>query len=444
MLLLKQTKTLLPTCLAILLGLLLMEVALTAGVCFFPQMSSLIFPSEVVPDADLEYRLVSDAQGSRSYPKIRHRPELLALGDSITYGSGVNAREAWPEILSAFVEESHIAAQRISEFDSGRIDLISGGERPSSDSFSGISRGVVNVSCPGYGPVHYLLLLDHAIEMRPHVITATFYTGNDLFDSFHLVDFHYFSGQTKRPPMQCTLDESMEFLRKIPRVIRQERANFENAVVPANRAGLKLIALVRAMYAMTEYAFFDSPDSGLLGNGVRCFINFLCSYSNDAFFFDDGTNCAVFSTKRVFRGLDMQNDWIKTGLAFSLEAFRLMKSKAESQGIRFFVLVIPTKHTVFRDAVIKHSANSEKIIPQTYAAIVENESDVRDRAFDYFRKNGIEYIDALPYLREAVNSGKQPYKITPDNHPNVEGHKVIARCIRDKLLLNPLALSSRK
>ncbi|AFM24270.1 hypothetical protein [Desulfomonile tiedjei] len=444
MLLLKKSKTLPHTCLAILLGLLLMELVLTVGTWIFPQLNSLIFPSEVVPDADLEYRFVSDSPGLSSSPNLRRSPELLALGDSITYGSGVSPREAWPEILSSFFEDPLIAVQRVPEFYSGKVNLVSECERPSSDSAPDFSHEVVNVSCPGYGPVHYLLLSDQAIERKPRVMIATFYTGNDLFDSFHLVDFHYFSGQTKRPPTQCTLEESMEFLHMVPRVTRQARANFENAVVPANRAGLKLVALIRAMYAMSEYAFLDTPDSGLIGNGLRCFINFLCSFSNDAFFFDDGTNCTVFSTKRVFSGLDMQNDWIKRGLAFSLDAFRLMKSKAESQGIRFCVLVIPTKHTVFKGAVTKYSANLEKIVPQAYSAIVENESNVRERAFDYFRKNGIAYIDTLPYLREAVTSGKQPYKITPDNHPNVEGHKVIARCIRDKLLLHPLALSFKR
>ncbi len=444
MLLLKGSRILLYYCLAFLFGLLLMESVLTAGTWFFPQAGSLIFPSEVVPDADLEYRFVSDSPGPGSSPNLMHGPKLLALGDSITYGSGVNPREAWPAILGSFVEEPHIAGQLGQKFYSGEINLISGGERPSLDSGLDFSHEVVNVSCPGYGPVHYLLLFDRVIERKPQIMIATFYTGNDLFDSFHLVDFHYFSGQTQHPPMQCTLEESMEFLHMVPRVTRQEGASFKNAVVPANRSGLKLIALIRAMYAMSEYAFLDSPDSGLLGNALRYFINFLCSFSHEAFFFDDGTNCTVFSNKRVFSGLDMRNDWIKKGLAFSLEAFRLMKSRADSQGIRFFVLVIPTKHTVFRDAVIKHSANLEKTVPQTYLAIIENESDVRERAFDYFRKNGIAYIDTLPYLTEAVNSGKQPYKITPDNHPNVGGHQVIARCIRDKMLLNPLALSSRK
>ena len=50
-----------------------------------------------------------------------------------------------------------------------------------------LHRSVYQMAKGGYGPGQYLLLFDEAAALRPKVIIATYYLGNDLFDAFDLV-----------------------------------------------------------------------------------------------------------------------------------------------------------------------------------------------------------------------------------------------------------------
>ena len=84
---------------------------------------------------------------------------LIAIGDSQTYGTGVNAEQAWPQQVESL--------EKIKTY---------------------------NMAYGGYGPTHYLLLLNEAIVMHPKLIIVTFYTGNDLFDSY---DHVYIGGKLR-------------------------------------------------------------------------------------------------------------------------------------------------------------------------------------------------------------------------------------------------------
>lgn len=44
-----------------------------------------------------------------------------------------------------------------------------------------------NMAWRGYSPAHNLFLWEEAIALKPRLIIETFYAGNDLYDSYHLL-----------------------------------------------------------------------------------------------------------------------------------------------------------------------------------------------------------------------------------------------------------------
>ena len=98
-------------------------------------------PANFAPDID-------DA-GYRN-PERLQRYDIVAIGDSHTYGYNVLSEEAWPQQL-------------------GRI----------------VGASVYNMGMGGRGPAQYLAVADEALAFRPRWLVVGFYMGNDLADACH-------------------------------------------------------------------------------------------------------------------------------------------------------------------------------------------------------------------------------------------------------------------
>jgi len=87
--------------------------------------------------------------------------EVVAIGDSTTYGFSATALQSWPAQL---------------------------------ESLSGLR--VYNLSLGGYGPLQYLQLLkERSLSLKPQVILIGFYLGNDVWDAYQAASgFEYGSG----------------------------------------------------------------------------------------------------------------------------------------------------------------------------------------------------------------------------------------------------------
>ena len=111
----------------------------------------------VVPDEFLGHRIEGHTGGHDAWGfRNARRPEtadIVCIGDSMTYGVMVPARESWPVILARLSGET-----------------------------------VYNMGLGGYGPIQYLYLLENlAVKLRPKTVIVGFYFGNDLFDVYTAV-----------------------------------------------------------------------------------------------------------------------------------------------------------------------------------------------------------------------------------------------------------------
>ncbi len=103
---------------------------------------------------DTSIRINSQGYRGAEVSPPGERVRVLALGDSFTFGWGVNEEDAYPRRLEAYLR---------SEFPDQDVEVINGG-------FAG-----------GYSPdTYYLYLKTEGLETRPDLIIVGFFIGNDI------------------------------------------------------------------------------------------------------------------------------------------------------------------------------------------------------------------------------------------------------------------------
>lgn len=109
-------------------------------------------PVTVVREAGLQLRRPglgpTDLLGFRNLA-VPNTADVIAIGDSQTYGHGVEFEDSWPRQLEA------------------RLDA-----------------GVYSMACGGWGPTQYLAMARLAGKLRPKFVVVAYYTGNDPHDAF--------------------------------------------------------------------------------------------------------------------------------------------------------------------------------------------------------------------------------------------------------------------
>src|SRR5262249_10337567 len=141
--------------------------------------------------------------------------------------------------------------------------------------------------------------------------------------------------------------------------------------------------------------------------------------------FDGGTARTVFTSRYRLAAIDQSDPRIAEGLRIALRALDRARTLAAAANVRFIVVLIPTKESVFAEIV--------KDPQQTYRRLVENEALARRTTMEFLDERGIEYVDALPALRAQLAMGPQPYHVDHDGHPNEHGHRAIASAVAQRL-----------
>jgi len=137
---------------AIVVGLGLMEFATRV---FFDPVDFLL--PRLVADSFLGHKIEPGSGGHDEWGfrnKVRpEAAEIVAIGDSMTYGIAATSDGAWPS----------------------QLQQLSG-------------KTVYNLALGGYGPIQYLhLLRTKAKSLRPSIVIVGLYFGNDFVDTYNAV-----------------------------------------------------------------------------------------------------------------------------------------------------------------------------------------------------------------------------------------------------------------
>lgn len=389
------------TFLTVLISFVFLEIALSFLSLMSPRIDRLLAPpsagksiSRTVSDERLGHRPnpafpEHDSNGFRN-PKILSKAEVVALGDSQTYGTGVESKQAWPRQLESMIQQR-----------------------------------VYSMAFGGYGPVESLILLDEAIALEPKIIIEAFYSGNDLFDTFDIV---YNSGQ--HVSLKSTDLQLLEGVRKAEEtkpIVKSARQIFGGRKLSTNRTKSFLRAFISQRSKIYGLIRRTRHEVKLILIAFQDPWERARTIANPAYTqaFNNGQFRTIFTSEYRFLALNLEDPRITEGHRIALRAIQKMNDRASDKKIRFIVVLIPTKELVFQKLVENPSL--------VYRNLTDNEVVTWKISKDFFEHNGIEYLDALPALQEQLSLGIQPYHASIDGHPNEHGHKAIANLITSYL-----------
>ena len=367
--------------------LVIVDVVLHGAAQLSPQIDRVTsFLSAKIPDKQLGYRPnpghpEHDENGFRN-PVVPETAHIVALGDSHTYGTGVKPEDAWPKVLQGL---------------------------------SGSS--VYSMSMGGYGPVHSLMLWEEAASLQPNVVIEGIYSGNDLYDSFSMV---YGRGQ-----MQQLLPED-ETLIQAMRQRGQIKLSRRLAIKAWFVNNSRIVGLLRRVqFELSHYRKTrlspPTPEQEWDKAKARAAKN-----ANYYQIFSSSNSRTVFTSERRLAALDFNNPIVGEGQRIVHGAIDEMHNLAKRDGIRFVVLLIPTKELVF-------SEQAKQLDAPSYHRLIRNEQQFWQVTKSFLEAHSIEFIDPLQALRAELEAGNQPYQVSYDGHPNEIGYHAIAKTVNDYL-----------
>ncbi len=346
-------------------------------------------------DPVLRYRIEPHSAGHDSWGyRNRHVPEradIVSLGDSQTYGESAPAKYSWPSILGSLT-----------------------------------GKETYNMGIGGYGPAEYFYLLENkALELKPGAVVAGFYLGNDLADTYTAVyTVERWHDLRSREILHSRNDENNEAkagetppVKESPPVKKPLTGELKGKVYGAAGWLAENSVLYRVVTA--SYLGDRMRQNMMLDFGEKITMLEAPEYGIDT----------GFTPVRRLEALDLEKEDVREGLRLALGFFDSMNKLAEKNGVRFLVVILPTKESVYGEFI---EGNKSLQYSGEIDRLLRNEGQVSAEAESYFSEHGIPYIDLLGPLSEAAFH-EQIYPGNYSGHFNENGNRIIAESIKQYL-----------
>jgi lysophospholipase L1-like esterase len=325
-----------------------------------------------------------DANGYRNARAPQHA-DIVALGDSNTYGSFVAREAAWPQLLAGTTHES-----------------------------------VYNMGVAGYGPAQYFLQIDDALRLSPKLVIVAVYLGNDFIDSFVLAQ--------RNPEIRALAPSAASYGDSRP---GEALRTFEREMARRYQCDEASPSVTAAGQPVPSTTGRWLSHHVMLYTLVRNLADSLWQQmpTNEPNARSTATSTAHCPTvvERDWRtalnvplmsaALDRDDPRVQLGFEISRAALQRIRRRVSAAGVAMLVVLLPTKESVLWDRIVK---------PQAFRGLqklVDNEDAWRSQLTEALRKEDVAVLDLLPALRDAH---QQPYFENTDGHPNEAGHRLIA------------------
>lgn len=378
---------------ACFLSLVVCDVGLRVIALVSPHVQYLLsrpWSRNVVPDAVLGWRMSPYYPGhdSRGYRNERalEQADVLAVGDSLTYGFAAPPAGSWPRQLATLSD-----------------------------------RSIYNSGVGGYGPCEYHSVLQELLTaIRPRLVVLGLYLGNDIANAYSTVYVaHRFLGhQTKDPAVLAAmkaadaLESTAEIQRRLDPVAQASDASGSRLEVSA------LYDLLRsARYNLDEQ--MERPFRAGLDD----------SFAAAAMRPGRVTFDAVPKFRTVFRppeldavAVNLEDPRTREGWRITQDVLRSMRNSLAEQGVGFLVLVIHNKPYEYAELAKTHQPS----IGAPFFRLVDLECALTAEVIMFLQDSGIDYVDTGAAVHARFTRGTPPYKQSDDHHPNSDGYGAIA------------------
>jgi hypothetical protein len=308
-----------------------------------------------------------DSWGFRN-PSVLSRVNVLAVGDSHTFGNTARMEDSWPSVLAAS---------------------------------TGLS--TYNMGLGGYGPVQYFHLLStKGMNLHPEWVLCGLYMGDDFENAFSMTygldHWAYLrSGQfTNVDPNIWGNAEPLPWHKDLRNWLSR------NSLVYRLTVHGPLLGKARENVQFSRAARGEDPATTVLT-------------------LPDKNIKEAFRPAAIAARLDQDSAPVQEGMRITFRLLRDMDAVCQKQGCRFAVVVIPTKESVF--STYFHD-NSTIPLKGALDKVLSNEQAARTKLFAELDRAGIPYVDTLPALQAAAG-GELYARTTNDMHPGKNGYRVI-------------------
>jgi hypothetical protein len=377
------------------------EISLHLAAKIFPRVDAFLFPASfewLISDSDLIYRgnplaPDNDANGFRN-ANIPSKAEIVAIGDSHTYGWGVHSDEAWPHELQKFT-----------------------------------SCRVYNMGSNGVGPLQYAILAERAMHFEPRVLLIGIYFGNDFVDNWDM----YIQHRDNYPVPENLLQPAIELEQKAP----LERdlamaANFLHWGAETSGRGKNIAwykhSAVWSFGQAIKNKLLNEQETGMpsvLSGDFNTAVASLTARQLEYASIFDGEGWRTILTSRYREAAENDDDpRIRVGYWLTEWAVQRINNLARQNGIRSIFVLLPTKESVFA-AKVRDTAEHKY-----FEKLITEEAHYRQRLIHFMQNLNSSYVDLTPLLR---TSAIQPYFDNANSHPNAVGHKIIAARLAEEL-----------
>ena len=301
--------------------------------------------------------------------------DIVAVGDSHTYGNTARMVEAWPYVLG-----------------------------------QSTSKKVYNMGLGGYGPNQYFYLTKtKALTLKPKMIIWGLYMGDDFENAFSITyGLDYWASLRKLPPQQVD-------------------ANIWELTPPTRNKKIRIwLSRHSVIYQLAFHAGFGGKVQGeyQIKNAATLYPGTATSLV-----VPDKQILEAFRPKGVLFGLNQDDPKVREGMRITFELLKQTNELCRQNNVKFLVAVIPTKETVFSE-YLEH--NSKLPLSETVDKLISSERTARTEMFSFMDQNGIAYVDVLPALKKSV-SEKLYARTAADMHPGRNGYRVIGEAISANL-----------
>lgn len=342
------------------------------------------------PDPVLDHVIVprsnggqNDARGFKNPVALPHA-EIVALGDSHTYGSEIGSDgvdNAWPAKL-------------------GRS----------------LSTSVYNMGVWGYGPGQYSVLLDQALLLHPKAVVVGMWSGNDIFDSYDLVYHHDTWVKMRNPNFANSAPETIEDSKQLHTPLRDVRQWIRNRSVLYKTLGDRTriwreeTGLASPRTVGTHDWTTTNPDASLI--------------------FDTKPELrTLFWTSHRVAGVDVNDQNVLEGLRLTKEFLIDMNTRAQAGGAKLIVVIYPSKMSAYDE--LTREANLSNGL---FTKIVKDEDQLKEEILRTCKEHNIACVDALRAFQAELGKGKKIYQENWDEHPRAQGYDVYAAVAKEALV----------
>jgi hypothetical protein len=382
---------------AIVVAILLSELALRI---VLPRVHKIQDRDLRIPSEKLGYTYIYpnkffplDKNGFKNHSVPVHA-DIVALGDSHTFGIYNSVEETWPYYLA-----------------------------------SSTNMSVYNMGLGGYGPIQYYALVDQALSFKPKYVVIGLLLANDFFDAYnmtyngHLVDkseydYHHVAYNVDywkdfrvagfandKPIVGATFNHEKIPLESVRVFIRNNSVLYDFL---ADRTYIlrEQLGLAKPHVLGTENWANNDPDVTLRWSE---------NLAIDTIFWE-GERTA---------GVDVNNKNIREGIRLTKDLLTKIQRKVENNGARLIVALIPTKETVYEPLLSADRIKQNK----AFVEVLTNEKTLRKDMTDFCKSAGITCVDLLPGLEAALAKNNRLFPKTWDGHPLGLGYKYYAESI---------------